>query len=236
MSDLENQTPEMLAAGCRNRQVDNSHEPNCFELFRRAILHRDEHCWSMLYSQYYRLVAQWITAFTKSSAPLLETPAEELIADAFTAFWRAFTNEKLQRAHGLSAVLGYLKTCATTAVLQAKRKEERRLKHVEWDQALVDYQTAGRQGEQPSENQLEARMIEQATQATLWQLVNQSCHDQREQVLARLSFVADLKPSAILERHPELFTSVEEIYTLRRNLKNRLWRDKDLQELWGEMS
>jgi hypothetical protein len=53
-------------------------------------------------------------------------------------------------------------------------------------------------------------------------------------VLARLSFISDLKPSEILERHPDLFTDVAEIYTMRRNLKNRLWRDKELQELWGE--
>ncbi|MCB0063707.1 MAG: hypothetical protein KDE19_16405 [Caldilineaceae bacterium] len=230
---LHEQTPEMLADGCRKRRADNSHEPYCFELFRRAILHRDEDCWSMLYAQYHRLVAQWTVTFAKQSAPLLETPADELITDAFTAFWRAFTSDKLAQAEGLSAVLSYLKRCASTAVLQAKRKEERRIKPIDWDQGVVDQQAAYHHD--PSrQNRPEAQMLEQVTQTELWQAVQSCCHNQQEEVLARLSFVADLKPSAILDLHPELFTSVAEIYTMRRNLKNRLWRDKTLQELWGE--
>lgn len=230
---LEEQTPESLADGCRKRRADNSHEPYCFELFRRAILHRDEYCWSILYAQYHRLVAQWIASFAKRSAPLLETAADEVITDAFTAFWRAFTADKLAQAEGLSAVLSYLKSCASTAVLQAKRKEERRIKPVEWDQTLVDHKTVY-SSDQPRQNQPEATMVEQVTQAELWEAVQRCCHNQQELILARLSFVADLKPSAILELHPELFTSVDEIYTMRRNLKNRLWRDKALQALWGE--
>jgi hypothetical protein len=86
-----------------------------------------------------------------------------------------------------------------------------------------------RSGSHPEEQYLATMWQEK-----LWQVVNRCCYDERERVLARLSFVSDLKPSEILDRHPDLFADVAEIYTLRRNLKNRLWRDKDLQELWGE--
>ena len=206
MTAFKEMTPGELAAGCRQVKTDASHEPYCFELFRRAILQKSEHCWSALYAQYSKL------------------------ADAFTAFWRAFTAEKLGQAERLAQVLSYLRACTTTAVLQAKRREDRRIKQAAWDQDALD----ATPDPQPTNSRPEQLLMTTMWQEKLWQIVNRCCHDERERVLARLSFISDLKPSEILERHPDLFVDVAEIYTMRRNLKNRLWRDKELQELWGE--
>lgn len=232
MTALIQMTPGQLADGCRQVKHDNSHEIYCFELFRRAIQEKSEQCWAALYTQYSKLVAHWIGQFSKSSAPLLETPAEDLVTDTFTAFWRAFTTEKLNNANQLAPVLGYLKSCAATAVLQAKRREERRVKQAAWNQESLDSD----RNTQEASSRPEQMMIAAMWQEKLWQIVNGCCHDERERLLARLSFVSDLKPTEILERHPGLFTDVAEIYTMRRNLKNRLWRDKALQELWGELT
>ena len=230
MTALLGMTPGQLAEGCRQVKSDNTHEPYCFELFRRAITEKSEQCWSALYEQYSRLVVHWIGHFSKQSAPQLTTPTEDLVADAFTAFWRAFTPEKLANAARLAQVLSYLKSCSATAVLQAKRREERKIKQAAWDQTTVEHAQDPQQRSHRPEQILVATMW----QEKLWQIVNRCCHDERERVLARLSFVSDLKPSEILERHPDLFIDVAEVYTMRRNLKNRLWRDKELQELWGE--
>lgn len=230
MTAIKQMTPGQLADGCRQTKSDNTHEPYCFELFRRAIMDKSEQCWSVLYGQYSKLVVYWIGQFVKHNAPLLEMPAEDLATEAFTAFWRAFTPEKLTHAERLAHILSYLKSCVATTVLQAKRREERKVKQIEWDQALVDTQFVAQQESARPDQLLTAKM----RQEKLWQIVNRCCHDERERVLARLSFVADLKPSEILDRHPDLFADVAEVYTMRRNLKNRLWRDKELQELWGE--
>lgn len=230
MTAIKGMTPAQLADGCRQTKPDNSHEPYCFELFRRAIVEKSEQCWSALYGQYSPLVASWIGQFIARSAPLLETPIEELVTTAITAFWRAFTAEKLTKAQRLADVLSYLKSCCVTTVLQAKRSAESEVKADPWNADLVDNtlvdQEIGRRPEQ--------MLMEKMWQEKLWQLVDRCCHDERERVLARLSFVSDLKPSEILERHPDLFASIAEIYAMRRNLKNRLERDKELQELWGE--
>ncbi|MCE7984720.1 MAG: sigma-70 family RNA polymerase sigma factor [Caldilinea sp. CFX5] len=223
-------TPGELAAGCRQVKPDAGHEPYCFELFRRAILQKSEQCWSALYAQYSKLVVHWIGHFARQHAPLLTTPTEDLVTDAFTAFWRAYTPEKLGKATGLAPVLSYLRDCAVTAVLQAKRREERRIKQAAWDQEGMETTP----DHQPTHSHPEQRLMVTIWQEKLWQAVHRCCHDERERILARLSFVSDLKPSEILERHPDLFADVAEIYTMRRNLKNRLWRDKELQELWGE--
>jgi len=232
MTALTQMTPGQLADGCRQVKQDNSHEIYCFELFRRALQEKSEQCWSALYAQYSKLVAHWIGQFSQSSAPLLETAAEDLVTDTFTAFWRAFTADKLTTTNQLAPVLSYLKSCAVTAVLQAKRREERKVQQVEWKQEVLERNPSTQQGSHRPEQML----LETMWQEQLWQLVNACCHDERERVLARLSFVSDLKPSEVLKRHPDLFTDVAEIYTMRRNLKNRLWRDKALQALWGESS
>lgn len=223
-------TPGQLADGCRQVKHDNSHEIYCFELFRRAIQEKSEQCWAVLYTQYSKLVAHWIGQFSKNSAPLLEAPAEDLVTDAFTAFWRAFTADKLPSSRQLAPVLSYLKSCAATAVLQAKRRAERSVQQMEWQPEVLDNML----GTQQVSDRPEQVILQTLWQEKLWQVVNNCCHDERERLLARLSFVSDLKPGEILERHPDLFADVAEIYTMRRNLKNRLWRDKALQTLWGE--
>jgi len=38
-------SPLQLATRCQNNQRDGSHEPFCFELFRRAIVEGSSVCW-----------------------------------------------------------------------------------------------------------------------------------------------------------------------------------------------
>ena len=65
----------------------------------------------------------------------------------------------------------------------------------------------------------------------LWQIVDETCHDEREQLVARLSFVANLKPRRIIERYPQLFDSEDSLYKLRKNLLKRLRRNPQLLEM-----
>jgi hypothetical protein len=45
-----------------------------------------------------------------------------------------------------------------------------------------------------------------------------------------LSFVLDLKPGEIQERHPELFASVDDVYRIKRNVVERLRRSPQIRE------
>lgn len=218
-----------LLERCQQSRPDNTHEPFCLELFRRAIVDKSEACWAAIYQQYQRLVYRWLLDFTRGNEQSAESTFEELMLDAFTAFWRAYTADKLQNADGLGSILAYLKSCAATAVLQARRKAKNSALHIAWDQQQEQRAPAMTQilagFEQSVLNALSAEQV--------WAVVDACCADENERIIARLSFVADLKPRSILERHPERFSDVEEIYTTRRNLKNRLWRDERLRELWG---
>ncbi|MFN8490477.1 MAG: hypothetical protein U0350_23005 [Caldilineaceae bacterium] len=226
---MQGLTPTQLAEQCGQSRPDNAHEPFCFELFRRAISEKSEECWGALYRQYQKLVYRWVVEYAKTNQAVGDTPLEELVADAFTSFWRAFTPVKLQNANRLNSVLSYLKSCAVTAVLQARRRTTYTVAQVSWDtQEEAMHSPPGRTGNP------EPTVLQKTEAAHLWAIVNRCCNDERERIIARLSFVADLKPQAILEKHPDLFTDVADIYTTRRNLKNRLWRDEQLRTLWGE--
>lgn len=229
-SALNQWTPLQLLAHCRDSRPDNAHEPFCFELFRRAIAEKSEQCWAVIYQQYQKLVYRWVLDFAKSSDPIDDLSIEDLVMDAFTAFWRAYTIEKLNNAGGLGSILSYLKSCVATTVLQARRKAGKTLLKTEWDESVIDTQPAT-----TNAADWEQMSFKQVSVNQLWTIVDSCCHDEKERVIARLSFVADLKPNNILEHYPDLFADVAEIYTVRRNLKNRLKRNAQLRA-WQEES
>jgi DNA-directed RNA polymerase specialized sigma24 family protein len=228
LSGLSALTARQLAAGCRHQQADRSHEPFCFELFRRALAEKSQEAWQTINQQYERLVRSWIVEFAQTSNGVGNSSLDELTADAFYAFWRSYTAEKLQKALGLASVLAFLKSCAVTSVLQAKRKQRRSVQQTE---LIIEGGDAA--GSERDVVDAPARSFLQGISAAeLWQIVDACCGNEQERVIVRLSFVSDLKPRSILELHPGLFVDVEEVYTIRRNLKNRLARDRRLRTLW----
>lgn len=227
---LDNLTPTDLHERCRQHRQDNTHERFCFELFRRAIVEKSQPCWTVIYKQYEKLVGSWALQFAGAGELPDNIVLDEIVVDAFAAFWRAFTADKLDNAQGLSSVLKFLKSCAATSMLQVRRKATKAPDQVEWNEIEVDLHQASQQ----STSGIAEVVLQELTAAQLWELVDQCCSNEKERIIARLSFVDDLKPVSILERHPDLFTDVAEIYTLRRNLKNRLLRNDALRRFWGE--
>ena len=211
--------PSSLAVRCENTQPDNSHEPFCFELFRRAIVDRSSLCWHYLHNQYYRLVRYWVS----SHAPPDPDTVDDLTQEAFTAFWRFYTADKLARARGLGDVLAYLKTCAASAVIQLHRKIDRAVVEMEWDEQMVDAHIAARSVEKSAFQDLNTRR--------LWAVIVSCCHDDRDRLLARLLLLDDLKPRQIVDQHPEVFPDVSEVYRIKRNLFDRLRRNPILRAM-----
>ncbi|MBX3010815.1 MAG: sigma-70 family RNA polymerase sigma factor [Caldilineaceae bacterium] len=228
-------TPIQLLARCRDSRPDNSHERFCFELFRRAIVEKSEQCWATIYQQYQNLVYHWTLDFAQTNHVIDDLVVEELVVEAFTSFWRAYTAEKLSQANGIGSILSYLKSCAATAVLQARRKVRKESIETSWNDLAVDAQPLANTGPMANPGPgVEQLIVNQVSAEQLWAIVDSCCHDEKERIIARLSFVSDLKPNLILEHNRDLFVDVAEIYTIRRNLKNRLWRNEQLRILGGE--
>jgi hypothetical protein len=77
-------------------------------------------------------------------------------------------------------------------------------------------------------------VIKRLGQAELWQLVMRHVTTEAERVALRERFVYDLPPRIILDRHPMLFPNITAIYTIIRNLRDRLRRDAKLAQLYAE--
>lgn len=220
-----------LADGCADTRVDGAHEGYCLELFRRAIVEHSAESWSAIYTQYRKLVIRWTLESLQTGREVEQGLLDELVLGAFTSFWQGFTAGKLERAEGLASVLKYLKACVFTTVLQFRRRASTR--QAQSEEPLADGEVvAGMILRSPANVEREVLHAQQAQR--LWEIVDQHCLDERERLLARLSFVADLTPNRIMALHPELFASVEEIYSLRRNLRNRLMQNPQLRRMQGE--
>lgn len=59
----------------------------CFELFRRAILHRNSQAWEIIYTQYRPLVAGWVERHP--TFPTSHEENEYFVNRAFEKMWTA---------------------------------------------------------------------------------------------------------------------------------------------------
>ena len=228
---LPNLSVAELRALCAANSGDGSHERYCIELFRGAIVDGRQECWSAVFENYRGLVQSWVVEFCREDDIRRSDELEDLMMAAFAAFWQGYTTEKLDKADGLGSVLRYLKSCVLTEVLQRRRQIRRRIREHHFD----DVTSAG----QPADEAIQAysgqadavdQVVLGRQEANhLWMLVDSCCSDPREHVLARLSFVCDLTPAMIISLLPHEFEDVQEIYRLRRNLRNRLMRNPELQ-------
>lgn len=207
---------------CSKRvQGQDLHESYCYELFRRAIVLQDQHCWAELIEQYKNLVYSWLRPFMPTGT-LGETTVEEMGIRVFTKFWQFYNQAHLQEARGLASILDYLKSCVRTCILEEERARQRHARHMLEMQA-EQHETGRHVADEALHN---------LHRDQLWKLIRESCKDEQEQLIAWLTFQSGLTPREILALHPQQFNGVEEVHTMKRNLLDRLRRNKELRAAW----
>jgi DNA-directed RNA polymerase specialized sigma24 family protein len=218
VEELERLSDAAICSRCREETARfRRHEPHddrfCFDMIRRAIVERDQHCWDAMTEIYRDLVIGWCRRSGADEAALAD-----LAADTWARFWQNFTVEKLRGAgRHTSAVLTYLKLCARSVVLDEVRRRER----------STPYEPTGEGGtwDEPDSG---ASRVEHADRGAFWSLILEHLKDERERMLVYLSYELDLTPADIHRRRPDLFPSVEDVYKGRRNILDRLGRSKHL--------
>jgi DNA-directed RNA polymerase specialized sigma24 family protein len=214
--DLRSLSLEQLADACtedHRRTTTDAGAPNpCLELFRRAIKEKDEQAWAVVISQYRRIVLSWVGR--NSLYYSTGEQAEFFAQDAFIRMWQHLTAEKYDQLNDLRSLMGYLKMCVNSA--------------------LVDYM---RRQDQPEEELAEslpqpdtAASFSQVDREQVWQLIAGLIHGDKEWLVVRGLFVWGFKPNELYTRYHTLFRDVKEVYTIRENVMNRLRRDRNLKE------
>jgi DNA-directed RNA polymerase specialized sigma24 family protein len=191
-----------------------------YEIFRRALVERNEDAWEHLYQHYFQLVDHWVRrtgAFTVSG----ET-SDFFVSAAFTRFWRAIPPERFSSFPNLAALLNYLRRCANCVVIDSARA------HSYAD--LLPEECVNWNTQKLSHADEEA--TERVSRTEFWQLVDGLLLSESERVIVRCSFLLGMKPSDLFAQRSDLFADVAEVYALKRAILVRLRRSPDLQGLY----
>jgi RNA polymerase sigma factor (sigma-70 family) len=199
-----------------------SNDRYCLELFRRAIVRRDEGAWACIYQQYAPLVLTWITQH-QSAVPLLgQDGGAPLVNAAFAKFSQALTPAKMENFDSLAAVLKYLKMCVHSVVADEIRSRQAR----QYEETLesIEHEPAA---DDPADD-----VVANISAQGLWQIIQEELNGEDERVLIYLAYVQGMKPSEISHRHRRLFPSVDDVYRIKRNVLERLRRNRRLQTMF----
>ena len=191
-----------------------------YELFRRAIVERDEQAWAEIYTRYRQLLISW-ARYAGAHAPSM-SQSEDIADRALARAWSALTAEQFAQFPSLAALLGYLRACVGAAVIDAARAEATR-------------ERAYQRLDLPSVITPEDLVVGAQSRAELWRVINKLVSNEHERIVLIESFVLGLPPRAILERHQDRFADVPTVYGFKRNLLNRLGRSRDLRQIYRDL-
>jgi len=195
-------------------QIVDTHD-TCYTLFHQAIVDGDAEAWAALCTHYRPLLVHWVNRCPAST--WIDESRLNLADQAFARAWAALTPACFGKFANLAALLGYLRTCVTTVVIDYARAQVARTRMRE---KLDKHPVATP----------EQIMLHQAECSELWHLVSQVVATAQERTVLYECFVLDLPPRLILTRHPDLFTTIGAVYAAKRNLLDRLRRSPELRQ------
>ena len=213
---------DIIHACRRESQVSYQTEPEegaCFELFRRAFEDNDELAWNALNVQYQRLLYVWL--YRTSDQSLTAEDVDELAQEAWFKFWRAMQKREapLQEAFGhVGAILSYLKQCAVTTFLDAKRKQQREsrlqqhLKQEAEENILLSPQNS-------RDDTYQQELLQ-----TVRDWIAAEIDDPLEQLVISASFEYGLKPTQIVAKYPDKFSDTRDIQRIKERVIKRARR------------
>lgn len=192
-----------------------------YELFRRALVERNELAWEHLYNLYRPLVESWVKrsgAFASSGES-----SEYFVGPAFTRFWQAVTPERFASFPTLAALLHYLQLCSGCVVIDSVRAQS-------WAEMLPEeaIPSGHRRRTAPDEE-----AVDRISRQEFWRFIDSHLRGEAERVVVYDSFVMGMKPGDIFGRHHHLFSSVSDVYNIKRNVLGRLSRNRDLRRMAG---
>lgn len=198
-----------------------SNDRFCLELFRRAILTRDDRAWTSIYQQYAPLVLTWVTQHQSATSILTQDGGAPLVNASFAKFSQALTPAKIDKFDSLAALLKYLKMCVHSVVADEVRVRQSR----QFEDTLDSIE------QEPASDDPADDVVSNLSAQDLWRIILEEVQAEDERMLIYAAYVHGMKPSEISSQHPHLFGSVDEVYRIKRNVLERLRRNRRLQAL-----
>jgi DNA-directed RNA polymerase specialized sigma24 family protein len=190
-----------------------------YELFRCAILLRDEQAWAAIHACYRPLLAAWARSCC-TRVGIVES-VDDVADRALARAWVALTPEHFTSFPTLAKLLAYLRACvASTAIDWARTQAsaERAIHAVIPDTIATPEQI----------------VLDGFDRAAFWRTVIGLAASEAERIVVVESFVYGMPPRDILARHPQLFPDIAAVYVAKRNLFARLHRNREMRRLREE--
>lgn len=193
----------------------------CYELFRRALVGRNDYAWEKIYQIYWPLVAGWVRCH--SGLPAAGEDVEYFVNGAFGRFWSAVDGEKFRQFEDLARLLHYFHMCVNSIVVDHARNNQIITVDLE---VLADLT--------PEDlTSVEALVTDKLERHRLWKTAIALTQDKKEYIILEYSFAYGLKPSQIYANNSNRFESLDEVYRVKRNLLNRLSRNPVFLQFLG---
>jgi DNA-directed RNA polymerase specialized sigma24 family protein len=191
-------------------------DEEAYELFRRAIVHRDENAWSAINAHYRPLLVSWASRCSAHASS--GERADDIADQALARAWAALTPEGFVKFPSLARLLSYLRTCVVTTAIDSARSQA-------YSERIAQRLHSGAVATP------EQIVLASLNREVLWRTVIALAATRAERVALVESLVYGLTPRAIWARHPQLFPDVAIVYSVKRNLFDRLQRNHDLLQL-----
>ncbi|GAC1665589.1 MAG: hypothetical protein NVS9B9_26690 [Ktedonobacteraceae bacterium] len=188
-----------------------SNDQYCLELFHRALMQSDSLAWEALQRRFSKMVLHWMRVHPMRDIACRHDSEENYVAQAFARFWQATVNNQDIEFRSVASVLKYLRASLHGAILDTIRAYSRLQE--------MPLPEPGEPGELLAE--------EQEDDSELWPIIQSLISDERQKRVAYLLFHCHLKPREIVKFCPQEFRDVQEIYSLRRTIFERLLRNAD---------
>jgi hypothetical protein len=205
-----------LAAHCL-AEIDNYRrgepytERYSLELLHRAIMQSNQEAWIWVQHCFGEMVRGWVRLHPRRAMACRLDSEENFVAQAFERFWQATACNQRLEFRTLAASLQYLRASLHGAILDTLRVYAR--------PGEVPLPEPG----EPGEPYLE----DMTSSSEIWDILKGMLSNAREQRLAYLLFHCGLKPREIVHFCSPEWSSVREIYGLRRNIMERVLRNVD---------
>jgi hypothetical protein len=190
---------------------ESSNEGYCLELFRRAIVLHDQEAWAALQTLLREQVRMCFARHPYRDMALRYEPSvQTYIDDTFRRLWLA-TNHHGSMFPSLASALKYLRLCMNATIMDVLRASARPC-----EECIPE-------GGFPGEPAVEDTYHE----GELWEVLNSLFPGERERCLIFLFFHCNLKPRDIMRYAPGVFRGEAEIYSMKRNILERILRHRE---------
>ena len=194
------------------RRKEISSDQYCLEIFRRAVIERNNEAWAILQKQFSENIRLWLARHPYREMALRHEVEQSYVDDAFRRFWQAVKDQQLIFST-LASALSYLHLCLNCAIMDTLRAYSRPK-----EEPMPDYVHGGLD---------EPGTEDHYHENELWETIRSLLSSEKERRLAYLLFHCNLKPREIVRYCPAEFSNEGEIYRLKRNIMERILRNVD---------